>query len=83
MPQSFVLACVESNSPPLSCDCLAHRFGNAADRPERTPSYVSDMTEAEWRVVRAALPVPAWLEGRGGAAGELLPPCDARSMPRS
>ncbi|MET9339083.1 transposase [Nonomuraea sp. NPDC003804] len=24
------------------------------------------MTDAEWRVVRAALPVPAWLEGRGG-----------------
>jgi transposase len=24
------------------------------------------MTEAEWRVVRPLLPVPAWLEGRGG-----------------
>ncbi|MFG2525986.1 transposase [Streptomyces sp. NPDC048527] len=24
------------------------------------------MTEAEWRVVRLLLPVPAWLEGRGG-----------------
>jgi transposase len=24
------------------------------------------MTDAEWAVVRAALPVPAWLEGRGG-----------------
>jgi transposase len=24
------------------------------------------MTEAEWQVVRAALPVPAWLAGRGG-----------------
>ncbi|MFG2943307.1 transposase [Streptomyces sp. NPDC048282] len=66
MPQSFVLACVESNSPSLSCDCLAHRFGNAADRPVRTACYVSDMTEAEWQIVRAVLPVPAWLEGRGG-----------------
>ncbi|MEV6781242.1 IS5 family transposase [Streptomyces sp. NPDC051098] len=24
------------------------------------------MTETEWQVVRASLPVPAWLEGRGG-----------------
>ncbi|MEV5956448.1 transposase [Streptomyces sp. NPDC051987] len=24
------------------------------------------MTDAEWQVVRAVLPVPAWLEGRGG-----------------
>ncbi|MEV8597778.1 IS5 family transposase [Streptomyces sp. NPDC052012] len=24
------------------------------------------MTDAEWQVIRAALPVPAWLEGRGG-----------------
>lgn len=67
MPQSFAPACMESNSPSLSCDCLAHRFGNAADRPARTPCDVSDMTEAEWRVVRAVLPVPAWLEGRDTA----------------
>jgi transposase len=66
LPQSFVLTCVESNSQSRSCDCLAHRFGNAADRPDRARCYVSDMTEAEWRVVRAVLPVPAWLEGRGG-----------------
>lgn len=66
MLQSFALAPVESNSPSLSCDCLAHRFGNAADGPERVPCYGSDMTDAEWQVVRAVLPVPAWLEGRGG-----------------
>ena len=24
------------------------------------------MTDAQWAVVRDALPVPAWLEGRGG-----------------
>ncbi|MFF8592823.1 transposase [Streptomyces sp. NPDC015220] len=24
------------------------------------------MTDAEWQVIRAVLPVPAWLEGRGG-----------------
>lgn len=66
MPQFFALVCVESNSGFPSCDCLAHRFGNAADGPERAPCYGSDMTEAEWQIVRALLPVPAWLEGRGG-----------------
>jgi transposase len=55
-----------SNSRVSACDCLAHRFGNAADRPERVPVYPSDMTDAEWQVVRDAMPVPAWLEGRGG-----------------
>ncbi len=66
MTQSFALTCVESNSPSLSCDCFAHRFGNAADGPERARCYGSDMTDAEWQVIRAVLPVPAWLEGRGG-----------------
>lgn len=66
MPQSFLLADMESNSSALPCDCLAHRFGNAADGPERVRCYGSDMTDAEWQVVRELLPVPAWLEGRGG-----------------
>ncbi|AIJ12671.1 transposase [Streptomyces lividans] len=52
--------------PSLSCDCLAHRFGNAADGPQRVWCYGSDMTDAKWQVVRGGLPVPAWLEGRGG-----------------
>ncbi len=47
MPQSFALACVESHSPSLSCDCLAHRFGNVADGPERVRCYACDMTEAK------------------------------------
>ncbi|MBB5118034.1 hypothetical protein FHS36_001455 [Streptomyces eurocidicus] len=25
------------------------------------------MTDAEWAVVRDALPVPAWMKGRGGS----------------
>ncbi|QYX83283.1 IS5 family transposase [Streptomyces akebiae] len=57
---------VASNSRVSSCDCLAHRFGNAADRPERVRRYPSDMTDVQWAVVREAMPVPAWLEGRGG-----------------
>ena len=64
--QSCVPVRFASNSRVSACDCLAHRFGNAGDRPERARRYPSDMTDAEWVVVRDALPVPAWLEGRGG-----------------
>ena len=66
MPQLYALAPVEFNSAAPSCDCVAHRFGNAADHPERVRWYPSDMTDAEWAVVRPLLPVPAWLRGRGG-----------------
>jgi transposase len=48
------------------CDCLAHRFGNAADHEGRERRYPSDLTDAEWAVVRDALPMPRWLQGRGG-----------------
>jgi transposase len=61
-----VITAVPANSRVSACDCLAHRFGNAADRPDRVRQYSSDMTDAEWQVVRHVLPVPAWLEGRGG-----------------
>ena len=54
------------NSSAVSCDCLAHVYGNAADRPHRARRYPSDMTDVEWAVVRDLLPVPGWLEGRGG-----------------
>jgi transposase len=66
VPQCSVSVLLSSNSAALSCDCLAHRFGNAGDRPHRRPRYPSDMSDAEWAVVRDAMPVPAWLEGRGG-----------------
>lgn len=66
MSQSSVPLPVESNSTRLQCDCLAHVYGNAADRPERRRRYPSDMTDEEWVVVRASLPVPGWLEGWGG-----------------
>ncbi|QEV04429.1 transposase [Streptomyces prasinus] len=58
---------VAGSSPSTpGCDCLAHRFGNAADRPERWPRYGSGMNDAEWALVRDLLPVPGWLAGRGG-----------------
>lgn len=55
-----------SNRVAQACDCFAHRFGNAGDRSDRRPRYPSDMTDAEWAVVRDALPVPAWMNGKGG-----------------
>ncbi|MEY9872854.1 hypothetical protein ABH931_002331 [Streptacidiphilus sp. MAP12-33] len=66
MSQSCAVLPAESNSVPRSCDCLAHRIGKAADHRERARTYPSDMTDAEWAEVRASLPVPGWLEGRGG-----------------
>ncbi|MFS8197599.1 transposase [Streptomyces sp. CWNU-52B] len=56
----------ESSSSTRGCDCLAHRFGNAADRPDRRPRYGSDTSDSEWVLVRDLLPVPGWLSGRGG-----------------
>ncbi|MGW1752352.1 IS5 family transposase [Streptomyces sp. NPDC002092] len=62
----YAVAPIDFNSPVVSCDCLAHVYGNAADHPDRQRRYPSDMTDAEWAAVRPLLPTPAWLEGRGG-----------------
>jgi transposase len=56
----------QSSSVTPGCDCLAHRFGNAAGNGFRRRRYPSDMTDAEWAVVRPLLPVPGWMWGRGG-----------------
>ncbi|MFI1292488.1 IS5 family transposase [Streptomyces sp. NPDC020792] len=56
----------EFNSAGSACDCLAHRFGNAADQPDRVPVYDTDLTDEQWAELRPLLPVPAWMEGRGG-----------------
>ncbi|MDX2758416.1 IS5 family transposase [Streptomyces europaeiscabiei] len=66
MSQFYDIMWVESTSTTLACDCLAHRFGNADDHPVRERRYPTDMSEAEWAVVRPLLPVPGWLRGRGG-----------------
>lgn len=66
MPQSSVSMAGQSNSAAPSCDCLAHVYGNAADRPERQRRYPTDMTDTEWSAIRPLLPVPSWLCGRGG-----------------
>ncbi|NUK22437.1 IS5 family transposase [Streptomyces lunaelactis] len=62
----YVLTQVEFNSSVVSCDCLAHRFGNVADQPGRVRAYDTDLTDAQWQELRLLLPVPAWMEGRGG-----------------
>lgn len=66
LPQLYAPAPAHFNLSDLSCDCLAHVYGNAADHPARKPHYPSDMSDEEWAAVRPLLPVPAWLEGRGG-----------------
>ncbi|MFF7902235.1 IS5 family transposase, partial [Streptomyces sp. NPDC007920] len=57
---------VQSTTATQECDCLAHRFGNAADNPLRERRYPTDTTDEEWAVVRPLLPVPGWMRGRGG-----------------
>src|SRR6266567_4110741 len=64
--QFSAAAAPTSNSGVSPCDCLAHRFGNAADHGDRERRYPSDLSDAEWAAVRDALPMPRWLEGRGG-----------------
>jgi transposase len=56
-----------STSTPVTpeCDCYVHKFGSIAPG-RRMRRYPSDMTDAEWAEVRAAMPVPAWLLKRGG-----------------
>lgn len=80
MSQFYALAPASFNSAARSCDCLAHVYGNAADHPDRVRRYPSDMTDAEWAAVRPLLPVPAWLEGKGGQPegychGQMLDQC--------
>ncbi|GHE70910.1 transposase [Streptomyces cellulosae] len=66
MSQSCVPMPVQSTAGTRECDCLAHRFGNAVDHALHERRYPSDMTDAEWAVVRPLLPEPGWMRGRGG-----------------
>lgn len=66
MSQFYALAPAGSSPVTPSCDCLAHRFGNAADTGTRERRYPTDMTDAQWAATRPLLPVPGWLQGRGG-----------------
>jgi hypothetical protein len=63
--QCTIIESAGATSVTLACDCYVHQFGAIAAglSPER---YPTDMTDAEWALVRDMMPVPAWLEGRGG-----------------
>lgn len=65
----FLLYAVGAGDPTtaggVSCNCLAHRFGNAADRPQRARVYPTDLTDEQWAVIAPLIPIPAWLRGRG------------------
>jgi hypothetical protein len=60
---------VGATSATRTCDCYVHQFG-AISESVRRACYPTDMTDAEWAQVRASMPVPAWLEGRGGRPEE-------------
>ena len=47
----------------LTATCTCTGAIAAGRRAER---YPTDTTDAEWAQIRASMPVPAWLEGRGG-----------------
>jgi transposase len=55
----------ESTAVTPGCDCYVHLYG-AVPNGHRAPRYDSDMSDAEWAVIRVAMPMPAWLEGKGG-----------------
>jgi transposase len=68
--QLYAFASHERNYAASRCDCAAHRFGHAADHPEREPVYPTDLTDAEWAEIAPLIPSPAWRLGRGGRPEE-------------
>ncbi|MFE3760877.1 transposase [Streptomyces sp. NPDC059104] len=66
MSQRYAFVQAGSSPHTPSCDCLAHRFGNAADNGTRERRHPTDMTDAQCAVVLPLLPLPGRLEGRGG-----------------
>ena len=62
----YAIGDAEATRRAVSCDCLAHRHGNAGDRPVRRRAYPTDLTDAQWAVIAPMIPVPAWMTGRGG-----------------
>lgn len=60
----------ERNYAASICDCVAHRFGHALDHRERARTYPTDLTDAEWALLRPLIPTPAWILGHGGRPEE-------------
>ncbi|WRZ00401.1 hypothetical protein OG889_40415 [Streptomyces sp. NBC_00481] len=66
MPTQWTTDLPETSNPvTLECDCYVHQFGAIAPR-RRESYYETDMSDAEWALVRALMPMPAWMESRGG-----------------
>lgn len=62
----YAPAVADARRRAVGCGCLAHRYGNAADRAERRPVYPTDLTDGQWALIAPLIPVPAWMGGRGG-----------------
>jgi Putative transposase of IS4/5 family (DUF4096) len=69
LSQSTISEPLGATSATQACDCYVHQFG-AISESVRPAYYPTDMTDAEWAQIRASMPVPAWLEGRGGRPEE-------------
>ena len=70
MPAQWTTVVPETSNPvTLECDCYVHQFGAIAPR-RRESYYETDMSDAEWALVRASMPMPAWMESRGGRPEE-------------
>jgi transposase len=57
---------VDASRRAVDCGCLAHRYGNAGNRPVRARAYPTDLTDEQWERILPVIPLPAWLGGRGG-----------------
>jgi transposase len=66
LPSSYAATVAAGRRGGVSCNCLAHLYGNAADRRERGRVYPTDLSDAEWEAVRPLVPLPAWIGGMGG-----------------
>ena len=60
----YAPAVADASRRAVGCDCLAHRYGNAADRGERQSVYPTDLTDGQWAVMVGLIPMPAWIGGR-------------------
>ena len=70
MVQLYGILSLERNYAASTCDCVPHRFGHAADHPDRVRAYPTDLTDPEWAEIAPLIPTPVWMLGRGGRPEE-------------
>ena len=70
MVQLYGILSPERNYAASTCDCVPHRFGHAADHPDRVRTYPTDLTDPEWAEIAPLIPTPVWMLGRGGRPEE-------------